>query len=64
MMKMPEEKMTPAQEANDYYFNVVGQMTRAERRTAKGRAIVAEAKVKALELEIALMKQEMQERQS
>ncbi|MFZ3193706.1 MAG: hypothetical protein WA154_10955 [Moraxellaceae bacterium] len=51
-------KPTPAEEASDYYFGVIGRLNRSERRTIKGRLIVAEAKAKALEIELAAMRRQ------
>lgn len=57
-MKSPEWKTTPAEEASQYYFDAISHMNRKERRTIKGRLAVAEAKAKALEIEIAAMRRE------
>lgn len=57
-MQKIRHEMTPAEEADAYYFNAIGHMNRAERRTTRGRLVVAEARVKALEIELAAMRRQ------
>ena len=55
-MRMPEPKIRDL--AGDVYNDTYRenmQLNRADRRTAKGRQLVAEARVKALEAKIAVL---------
>ena len=61
-MKEIWHKLTPAEEADNYMLHAIGHMNRAERRTMKGRLAVAEARAKALEIELAAMRREAAEK--
>ena len=63
MMRMPERPLMERADDvyRDAYYEIVGNLNRAERRTAKGKLIVAEAEIAALKAQNEFLRQALEE---